>query len=45
MLEDMRPKEYRGDLALFLDLAPELGVSEVPDPTTSAPRRSNACLT
>lgn len=32
LLEDLRPKGYRGDLALFLDVAPELGVREVPDP-------------
>ena len=32
LLEDLRPKDYRGDLALFLDVAPELGVREVPDP-------------
>ena len=31
-LGKLRPIEYSGELALFLDLVPELGVSEVPDP-------------
>jgi protein-tyrosine phosphatase len=36
-LNELRPKNYGGDLALFLDLAPELGVREVPDPYDSGP--------
>ena len=32
LLDKLCPVDYRGELALFLDLAPELGVSEVPDP-------------
>jgi len=32
LLAKLRPAECRGQLALFLDLVPELGVSEVPDP-------------
>ncbi len=31
-LEELRPGEFTGHLGLFLDLAPELGVHEVPDP-------------
>ena len=31
-LEAMRPSAFEGHLGLFLDLAPELGVREVPDP-------------
>ncbi len=31
-LEGLRPSEFTGHLGLFLDLAPELGVREVPDP-------------
>ena len=34
-LNELRPHDYGGDLALFLDLAPELGVREVPDPYDS----------
>ena len=37
MLDRMRPPDYRGELALFLDLAPELGVREVPDPYLGGP--------
>ena len=37
MLDKLRPPDYRGELALFLDLAPELGVREVPDPYTGGP--------
>ncbi len=37
-LNDLRPRDYRGDLALFLDLAPELGVHEVPDPYYGPPQ-------
>ena len=36
-LQELRPQDYGGDLALFLDLAPELGVREVPDPYDSGP--------
>jgi protein-tyrosine phosphatase len=32
LLEEMRPPEHRGNLSLFLNLAPDLGVHEVPDP-------------
>ena len=32
LLENLRPRNYGGDLALFLDVAPELDVREVPDP-------------
>ncbi|HVF62985.1 MAG TPA: low molecular weight protein-tyrosine-phosphatase [Casimicrobiaceae bacterium] len=31
-LESMRPRGHRGHLGLFLDVAPKLGVREVPDP-------------
>ncbi len=31
-LEVLRPPSFAGHLGLFLDLAPHLGVSEVPDP-------------
>ena len=31
-LASMRPPDHEGHLGLFLDLAPELGVREVPDP-------------
>ena len=31
-LEAMRPRGFAGHLGLFLELAPELGVAEVPDP-------------
>ena len=44
VLEDMRPKDYRGDLALFLDLAPELGLSEVPDPYNFGPEAFERAL-
>ncbi len=36
-LEDLRPPDHRGELRLFLDLAPELGVREVPDPYDGGP--------
>ncbi len=32
VLEALRPIEYDGHLGLFLDLAPNLGLREVPDP-------------
>ena len=32
VLTEMRPRGYQGHLGLFLDLAPELGAREVPDP-------------
>jgi protein-tyrosine phosphatase len=32
LLGKLRPADCRGQLALFLELVPELGVSEVPDP-------------
>ena len=36
-LEQLRPEGHRGDLGLFLELAPDLGVSEVPDPYDGGP--------
>lgn len=36
-LEAMRPGGYAGHLGLFLDLAPHLGVREVPDPYYGGP--------
>lgn len=37
MLEALRPRDHRGQLALFLDVAPKLGVREVPDPYDGGP--------
>ena len=37
VLEGLRPQEYRGVLGLFLDVAPDLGVREVPDPYDGGP--------
>ena len=31
-LNALRPRDYAGHLGLFLDFAPELGLTEVPDP-------------
>ena len=31
-LQGLRPRDYRGRLALMLDFAPQLGLREVPDP-------------
>jgi protein-tyrosine phosphatase len=36
-LEEMRPREYAGHLGLLLDLVPELGTREVPDPYYGGP--------
>ena len=36
-LEVMRPADYHGHLGLLLDLVPDLGVREVPDPYYGAP--------
>ena len=36
-LEALRPRDHRGQLALFLDVVPELGVREVPDPYYGGP--------
>jgi protein-tyrosine phosphatase len=36
-LEAIRPAGYDGHLGLFLDLAPHLGVREVPDPYYGGP--------
>jgi protein-tyrosine phosphatase len=36
-LTDMKPPEFAGHLGLLLDLAPELGVREVPDPYFGGP--------
>jgi protein-tyrosine phosphatase len=36
-LAAMRPASWRGHLGLFLDFAPELGVTEVPDPWSGGP--------
>ena len=37
LLNDMRPKDYQGELGLFLDLVPELPVRDVPDPYDGGP--------
>ena len=36
-LASMRPSSHEGHLGLFLDLVPELGVRDVPDPYYGAP--------
>ena len=36
-LEQMRPAQFHGHLGLFLDLAPQLGVRDVPDPYDEGP--------
>jgi protein-tyrosine phosphatase len=36
-LELMRPAQFSGHLGLFLDLAPQLGVRDVPDPYDEGP--------
>jgi protein-tyrosine phosphatase len=36
-LDALRPRAFAGHLGLFLDLAPELGVREVPDPYYGGP--------
>jgi len=36
-LADLRPQGSAGELALFLDVAPDLGVREVPDPYDGGP--------
>ena len=36
-LEGLRPQRFAGHLGLFLDLAPALGVREVPDPYDGGP--------
>jgi protein-tyrosine phosphatase len=36
-LTDLRPRDHRGELGLFLDLVPELDVREVPDPYDGGP--------
>jgi protein-tyrosine phosphatase len=36
-LERLRPESFAGHLGLFLDLAPKLGVREVPDPYDEGP--------
>jgi len=36
-LEAMRPRSYKGRLGLFLDLAPHVGLREVPDPYHMGP--------
>lgn len=36
-LEGLKPPDYRGHLGLFLDLAPSIGVREVPDPYDGGP--------
>ncbi|HEY3177806.1 MAG TPA: low molecular weight protein-tyrosine-phosphatase [Casimicrobiaceae bacterium] len=36
-LIEMRPKEFDGHVGLLLDLAPDLGVREVPDPYYGGP--------
>jgi protein-tyrosine phosphatase len=37
VLTGLRPPDHRGQLALFLDLVPELGVREMPDPYGGGP--------
>jgi protein-tyrosine phosphatase len=37
VLRDLRPADCNGELGLFLELAPELGVREVPDPYYGGP--------
>jgi len=37
-LEALRPADFGGHLGLFLDLAPDLGLSEVPDPYFGGPQ-------
>jgi protein-tyrosine phosphatase len=32
VLETLRPSDYRGNVGLFLDYAPEIGMRDVPDP-------------
>jgi len=36
-LEALKTRDYRGHLGLFLDLAPSIGVREVPDPYDGGP--------
>jgi protein-tyrosine phosphatase len=36
-LEAMKPANYQGQLGLFLDLAPDMGLREVPDPYHMGP--------
>jgi protein-tyrosine phosphatase len=36
-LQSLRPRTYDGQLALFLDFAPQLGIREVPDPYQGTP--------
>ena len=36
-LEAMRPASYKGELGLFLDLTPDAGMREVPDPYHMGP--------
>jgi len=36
-LAELRPQGHRGELALFLDIVPDLGVREVPDPYDGGP--------
>jgi protein-tyrosine phosphatase len=37
VLQSLQPADYAGHLGLFLDLAPELGTREVPDPYYGGP--------
>ena len=37
LLGELRPKNYRGELALFLDLVPNFGQRDVPDPYDGGP--------
>jgi len=43
-LKALRPDDYKGHLALFLDFAPHLGVREVPDPYYGGPDGFEAVL-
>ena len=37
VLTELRPRDYQGHLGLYLDLAPELGTREMPDPYYGGP--------
>jgi protein-tyrosine phosphatase len=44
MLEELRPPSHAGELGLFLDLAPDLGMREVPDPYDGGPAEFERAL-
>jgi len=43
-LTELRPTEYEGHLGLMLDLVPQLGMREVPDPYYGGPERFERIL-